>query len=342
MEASPVYEAVWRSMDRAKIVGFIELQTNEGEHKARNEEFQDLHVIIEFNADGFVLGQVPCMISAVVAMTRGWLPQNFFDLATRPDLYLPGPPAPPALENRLYFHSARYHFHELTSNGKSFEQTVRPGSKSEQDWETELQSKLAARSPTAASKAEEEWMAELRDVISPELCQRMEIFEQENAEKSLDAEDSSEEESMPIPTDDRDVPDKYSKTLHLLREIVNEGKWPATSDARSRVIKSPGKKSNNILLTKKRALASNFPGNTISAGSFTVVNQEIWENDSVPLANTLFPELAKAVFDLEGDIAQMSQPPLPSAVGMNRQSPSSIRRSPSTHCAVNRNGELLQ
>ena len=95
-----------------------------------------------------------------------------------------------------------------------------------------------------------------------------------------------------------------------------------------------------MLATKKKALASQFQGAAISAGSFTVVNEKNWGTENVPLANSLFPELTRAVFELEEEITREVNPPLPSADGIDRQESNSIRRQSSTHCAVNRNAQF--
>lgn len=96
-----------------------------------------------------------------------------------------------------------------------------------------------------------------------------------------------------------------------------------------------------MLATKKKALASQFQGAAISAGSFTVVNPKIWNAENgLPLANSLFPELTRAVFELEEEITREVNPPLPSADGIDRQESNSIRRQSSTHCAVNRNAQF--
>lgn len=350
MMVSPGFEAVWRSIDRAKIVGFINLQNESGENESLNDTIQNMHIVIEFRGDGFVMGQIPRVISALVGITNGWLPQNFFATSTRPDMYMPVSTIPPCLDRRLYFHSARYHFHELTSNGNgmsndsdaAFVKTLNSDSQSEEDWEMKLREKLLGRdSPTknSTSKEEKDWLLELRDVISPDLRQQI-----EKAETETLAEQTHADEGDPaiLPEVDTDAPPgAFSTTLELLRDIVENGKWPATSDARSRVIKSPAGSSKSNLVTKKKATISQFPRNeddSISSGSFTVVNPQLWDGDQ-PLANDLFPELTKSVYKLEEEIIRQTNSPLPAADGMKRSS--SQQRSLSTHCAVNRNGELI-
>ena len=354
MASSPGFEAVWRTMDRAQIVGVVDLQSsdnadNEHASKGTKDAIQNMHIILVFKADGFVMGQIPRMISALVAMTNGWLPPNFFEIATRPDVRMPGLPAPTCLYRRLYFQSARYHFHELTSNSNgrsesssdSFAKTIQPDATgSEQKWEDCIRQKLLGGSPSTNSGEEKEWLRELQDDICPEIRRRIELVEAENLAAKHQLVESEQEFRTTLPNVETDAPTgAYSKTLELLRDIAENGQWPATSDARSRVIKSPGIASGNFLATKKKSLVSKFPGQAISSGSFTVINEDLWRNNELPLGNSLFPELTKAVFDLEEEIIRLTSPPIPSAEGMKRGFSSSRHRSPSTHCAVNRNGK---
>lgn len=366
MSSSPSYEAVWRTMDRARIVGYL---IDGEEENTNNVNDDDMHIILEFKADGFVMGQIPRIVASIVAMTNGWLPQHFFEIACRPDVYLPAPPAPPLLEKKMYFEAARYHFHELTGNAngrtndplETFAKTIRTGSKVEETWEGELQKKLFSGGSSSDDnisemEAEQDWLHKLRDDISPDL--RRQIIETVEADERLVAEHSTatsseHQQSSSVVQVDSDAPtgSAYSTTLGLLRHVVESGSWPATSDARSRVIKTitplgTSSSSQNVIATKKRkAIVSAFPGKILSAGSFTVVNEQIWESgsdneSSLPMANALFPELTKAVFDLEAEIIRETNSPLPAADGMNKlQSDTPIRR-PSTHCAVNRNGKF--
>ncbi|KAL9183505.1 hypothetical protein ACHAXT_004361 [Thalassiosira profunda] len=341
-------------MDRAKIVGFLDAHDNE---ICDETDVGDIHIVLEFRADGFLSGQLPRIVSALVGMTNGWLPPNFFETATRPDVYMRGLPAPPSLDSRMYFWRARYHFHELTGNrgslwqeareeakeaqrnSESFERTIYPGSQSEEAWEAELHTKLLRRAVSSIDTAkDDDWLVELRDVISPALWRQIETVETDDVTDNVPSSDADE---STLPLVDTDAPKEYATVLDLLRGVVKDGKWPATSDARSRVIKTVGATPKNTLATRKRVLASAFPGNTISSGSFTVVNEERWGTNELPKANSLFPDLAKAIFALEEDIIRQATPPLPAADGMGRESAlSDLRRLPSTHCAVNRNAQF--
>mmetsp|Transcript_12026 Transcript_12026/g.22890 ORF Transcript_12026/g.22890 Transcript_12026/m.22890 type:complete len:897 (+) Transcript_12026:111-2801(+) len=373
MSASPAHEALWRTMDRAIIIGLIDLQNGkdydcekklllQGSSSSSDEEDDDgksnytlrnMHVVLEFRADAFAVSQIPSVVSALVCMTNGWLPARYFDIATRSDVYMPAPPAPPHLGARLHYQSARYHFHELAAeDDTTFEKTIRTGdSREEERWEEGLRSRMLGGLPSDHDEVEMDWLLELRDVVSPDIRRQIESIDEADIHHSLVSSDGVGASLGGLPLVDTDVPSgEYTVTLDLLRRLVESGKWPVTSDARSRVIKSPRSSrtpSETFLTTsKKKAPSSAFPGNiTISSGSFTVVNAEIWHDDdddaSLPLANALFPELARSVFELEKEIIRLTSPPLPTAEGMERQSAtSSLRRLPSTHCAVNRNAQF--
>lgn len=353
MAASPGYEAVWRTMDRAKIVGVIDLKydkdaKDESDDESMEDTIQSMHIILEFIADGFVVGSIPRIISAVVAMTNSWLPQNFFEIATRPEVYMPPPPPPPSLHRLYYFQSARYHFHELASNAhggndslSAFARTIQFAGLQSEKWEEQLREKLNSGVASIGSR-EKEWLLELRDVVSPNLRQHIESSEAEHLIDQSQFLNRVQDSSSIFPSVETDAPmGAFSVTLDFLRDVVENGKWPATSEARSRVIKSPAGSSGNILATKKKTfIASSFPGNSISSGSFTVINENIWQSGDLPLGNALFPQLRKAVFELEEEIIRQSYP-LPAADGMELGGSLDLRRSPSTHCAVNRNGESL-
>mmetsp|Transcript_18089 Transcript_18089/g.37912 ORF Transcript_18089/g.37912 Transcript_18089/m.37912 type:complete len:1196 (-) Transcript_18089:78-3665(-) len=361
MARSPGHESVWRTIDKARIVGFAEypkVDNSEGSEIEATKSLESMHAILEFRGDGFVLGQIPKLVSTVVSIANGWLSDDFIDISTRTDTHVITPSTPPSLGNRLYFHSSRYHFHELIGNTgglnaektvhsekKNFEDMIRGGSVREQEWEVEMRNSLLAMTFECNNQTENDWLLNLRDVEAPEIRRQLDKLSTcSNDRNELPSKDQiNEDRSFQAQNYSPAPPGGFTNTLRLLRSVVDDGRWPATSGARSRVIKSPQSCSNNILATKKGAVASAFPGMRISSGSFTVINEELWQCNSEiprPLGNSLFPELAKAVFDLEKEIVRTSNPPLPSAHGMKRLNNSYHPRQPSTHCAVNRNAQF--
>jgi len=336
LEASPGHEAVWRTIDRAKIVGFY----SSGED---NEDVaQNAHAIIELSGDGFVLGQIPRIISSVVAMTNGWIPDSFFEYTTRPDVYLPAPSMVPFLRSRMYFQTARYHFHELTAIGNIIEISDQPdpvnaGTDREVKWEMSLRNNLLKEAPSVNNKVEDEWLTELHNNCIEIRSEMKQILSDNNSQSPQSVNVALREDELnelsPVPDESYDI------VLNQLRDIVSSNTWPATSGARSKVIKASGS-SENMLTTKKGSVGSVFPG--VSSGSFTIVNDELLGEDSgipLPHANGLFPDLVKVVFELERRIIDENEAPLLGAEGMQRTSPLT-KRPPSTHCAVNRNAQF--
>jgi hypothetical protein len=339
-------------MDKANIVGFFSpTQADILKENAQIDDLHDVHVILEFRGDGFLLGQIPRLISTLVAMSNDWLPSNFFEIATRPDIYITAPPMAPFSEGMMYYHSPRYHFHELAAkssdfalenanaNRKMFDCCI-SGSSKEYGWEKELRTALLVQSSSIDPNTELQWLSDLRDKISPSIKKEMDIISKNIADFTRSqTESDNKADSLPVMLTDAPK-GAYSRTLELLRDIVLNGRWPATSSARSRVIMTPPStvSADKILATKKGAVATAFPGNAQSSGSFTVVNIDLWNEGSgipLPAANTLFPELARSVYELEKEIIE-KQVPIPMAKGMSRDGSSFFRRPPSTHCAVNR------
>lgn len=188
------------------------------------------------------------MISTIVAMTNSWIPSTFFEFATRPDNYIEAPPMPPFVSRILYFHSPRYHFHELlTANRteKMFQNCI-SGSLTDYDWENTIRYELSLRCSLIKQNDEQKWLSTLRDDVSATIIQDMQAASRNRVNVGeMDRESESRLELL------SHCPEgTYSNTLKLLREIVQKEQWPTTSMARSRVIAS-SKESTESILTNK-------------------------------------------------------------------------------------------
>ena len=266
--ASPSNEPVWKCLERARIVEFFS-----------HGEDQEVVLVIEFRGEDFVEGSVRRILGAAIAMTHGWLPDNFFDLATQPDSLIETPLAP---EGRLYFAGARFHFDELARGASLFDDTddALLIAKAE-----EIRRRMLNRLRVEGGRCEDDWLKELQDVTCPRILTKI-----------GESKASGLLETAPIR--DSPAPPKYRETLDLLRGILSSGRWPETSAARSKVIRQESEKGG----------PSN---NNMHGGSFTVVNPAFQDgilfDDSnafrPPLANEFFPDLATAVFELESKIA---------------------------------------
>jgi len=268
--ASPSNEPVWKTLERARIVDFTSASSN-------GDDDQDVILILEFRGEDFIEESVRRIVGTTVAMIHEWLPNDFFELSTRPDIMIETPLAP---AGRLYFAGARFHFHELVRGGESlFEDFL--GNALDGDlsitWSNEMRRHMLDR-VLSAKDDEKRWVEELEQDVCPRIRKELAKIEK-----------SSANEAVPVRTSE--APVEYTLTLHLLRQIISSRQWPETSEARSRVIRDD---SHDCL-----------------AGSFTVVNPRFRSGILVdassdfvpPLANELFPDLSYAVFELEKSLA---------------------------------------
>jgi FkbM family methyltransferase len=326
--ASPSNENVWRSVDKARLSGFIIDDKNENEAL----------VVIEFRGDGFVAQQIRRMIASVIAISNGWIPPEFLsDVATRSDVSIETPIAPSGL---LYFSSPRFHFVDLVQGSSLFE--TKDGNNRNENWLGSLQSALLH---ARAQKVEEEstWLDELRNIASPRIRSALEQIALDDTLKEEQIqrkkEEHKSEDSIEKEVDFSVTPEVYHQTLSLLQDICGRGKWPMTSDARSRVIRAPVGNPNEGNLRerpdlKSRAASSQFKGHLVQCGSFTIVNPQSFQGQ-LPTVNKQFPELVDAIFELE-------------AYHSSENSRSCLNDIPgngsvalaSTHCTVNRNIEF--
>jgi tRNA U38,U39,U40 pseudouridine synthase TruA len=301
-DASPNNEPVWRVLDRARVVRL--LKHPDGKH---------VSAVLEFRGDDFLLEQVRRIVGTAIAMTHEWLPRDTWEVARTPNVVLATTLAP---AGRLYLADTRFHFDELQSGGQSIFESDMSGvchrGSDRNDQITRIQQEILG---TAKGSEDNEWLEELQ-VYASRIKRQLEI---PKAESHSDIQDE-----MIIPLDDEFQ--CYHRTLQLLRDIINSGSWPETSAARSSVI-------GNI--EKKRR--QNYRN-----GSFTVVNSKFQNgvyktgigNNPLPVANKLFPELTKAVFELEHQLI------LNHSIAGAR-SPSIITpRPPSSHCAINCNAQF--
>ena len=293
-DASPSNKPVWRVLDRCRIFQFVPFN---------NGNETEVMAVIEFRGDDFVLEQVRRIIGSAVAITNGWLPEDFIDTTTESDIFIETPLSP---SNHMYFADARFHFDELIQGKRLFEDVNTPGKDSMQVM-GEIQQSILNRIYTPSTREKNvEWLSSLENSIS------VRIQEQLNATKASTSSLVQTKEAPPV----------YTKTLALLRAIIVSGRWPTTSVARSRVIRS------------EDCCTSKNKNDVIESGSFTIINPKfndgaLMNSDKIriPLGNQLFPELVAAIFDLEASLS-------------NDKDSGVYQRPNSSHCAVNRNAQF--
>jgi tRNA U38,U39,U40 pseudouridine synthase TruA len=316
--ASPNHEPVWRALDRARFSFVTSSQLfRKGAAPNNCDENEEVFAIIEFRGDAFVPQQVRRIMGSVVAILHNWLPEDFVDVASNPDVVVETPVAP---DGFMYIASSRYHFFELVHKRGLFNSLAgqkslpdcllydsEQGRRIRRKWENKIIQQMTDRSKGVSKTENGVWLNRLRDETCPRIRKRL---------ASLETSRTRRGQSVRPLVSKRPVPVFYQQTLSLLRTIVKEEKWPGTSIARARVM-------------------TEISANEGRGGSFTLVNPGHEAvtlgafSKSIPLANTLFPELAMAVFKLE------------EALDEGRESRHSrTPRPPSTHCAINCNAEF--
>ena len=323
--ASPSNDPVWRAVDRAKVLKIW------GDDNKDNGE--TMMAVVEIRGDGYVTQQIRRMMGAVIAMTNGWLPLDYADMATRSDVCLETPLAPPG---RMYFAGGRFHFLELTLP-RPLKSLFKEREPVPEAWQEKLQSSMVQTARSDVVQREEQaWLNNLQHVEAPRIqAQFAQIVKDDKLRKERAAALTPKLSTTLSPDHVfTEAPGSYQKTVGLLRSVVSEEKWPRTSKARSRVIRSVDQSESDAADYTKQLGAATFDGEKFQCGSFTVLNEDLVDG-KLPLGNKLFPELARAVFELEAELAKVSP-----AAANGAHVPDGVRRV-STHCAVNRNAEFV-
>ena len=321
--ANPSNEHIWRSIDKAGLVSFILDKNN------HNEPF----LVTEFRGDGFTSQQVRRMIAVAIAMTRGWLPIDFFSIATRPDVTVETPIAP---HGRLYLNTVRFHFVDLINAHLLFDSNNHSNSEDGQSWLNFLQNQMLHDRSKYAEDGNE-WLIELKNVISPRIHEELAHIKSNDATKQIQlskmrSKEKNEKESFENTSEFPEIPSSFKSVLLLLRNICTKNNFPPTSGARTRSMRLPqtdqsGTSSFIDSLTRQ--------GRPSQSGSFTVVNPQTFRG-KLPLANQLYPKLVDAIFALHKDITTTNvQSCLRDHIDYEDSLPSP------THCAVNRNIEYV-
>ena len=249
--------------------------------------------------------QVRRIMGTVVAIVNGWLPDDFFSWATRPDLFIETPIAPIGY---LYLAGARFDFNELVFR-KALFRTNREHIEEKRKWTKKVHDSILENSYEEGIL----WLKELEEIVAPRIRNQLEKFQELDAKRL--GSNSIKNIDLVLPSGLSEQEEKsYTETLSILRNIGNSGKWPSTSRARSRIIRAAsGSDCNDDDLF-------------IKSGSFTVVNDKVdhGHQSKLPLGNDLFPELVKSVFELEKTLCAEN----------------GLKRPTSTHCAINSNAEF--
>lgn len=260
-------------------------------------------IVIEFRGETFLPQQIQRIMGMTLAVVHGWLTVQDIQQSLNPQHIIISPNnndwvmAPPF----DYLCRCHFHFEELSNKGKSLFETdyggptTRVTTRDQSSVYSRIIESSDFRSPAIFLNRIRDSSSFVRDSLSEFEGSKMQI----NAVYALEP-----------------PPRIYEEVLKLLREIVVAQKWPVTSFARSSVIES---------------------NTSNQQGSFTVTNPKyelLFEAKHVPKGNKLFPELTRAVFELEDYLSLMHRRRI-SVEGV--ESITNEKRPLSTHCAINSN-----
>lgn len=302
-DASPNLEVVWKAVDRIRIVGFIEAPTSTN----NNNNGDDVIAVVEFKGDDFLNQQVRRVVGSAVAMSHGWLPEDFFEKTIDVEILVDTPVAP---SGRLYGAENHFHFEERRTKGRALfdvdtegpillKPSTIPDGGGGIKW---IQNLLLTKASEASSLLkEEQWLDDLREGVAPRIVKMV----ASQHDKTLPSTSGSLETACP---------GVYDTVLKELRDIITSDRWPETSAARATVIRDIKACSN---------------------GSFTITNPKS-DNVGGTNANKLFPELTAAIFELEEMLSKERR----DRINVDKLEPDALEERQSSHCAVNCNAQF--
>jgi tRNA U38,U39,U40 pseudouridine synthase TruA len=395
VQASPSNEVVWRALDRARFYGFVSSRidstttTSHCHQEDKDDDQEDIFIVYEFCGDEFLKQQVRRIMGAAIAMAHEWLPHDYITATTSKRSIVETPLAPPEY---LYRAASRFHFDEMALQGRRIfdestscsddNNTIHEEDEEEvalykftNDTVRWMQGKLMADSTTrtgssssirtrrremdSSDNGRTPWLTELRDVVAPRIRAQLRQSQEDSTRSRhqgathshySEGDDDESSISTTTATTPEAAPGEYHQVLHLLQKIVETNRWPSTSVARSTVI------SNDLAVNDSTGEPMQQ-----QAGSFTVANTEFCnENGNIPLANSFFPDLVDAVFELEGRLAkninhnnegagggnvvrtaEEDENGLLSTTTKTPRERKKTRRPPSSHCAINCDAQFL-
>ena len=275
-------------------------------------------------------------LASAVLVQRGSLPPDFFRRATSQRVVCDTPIAPP---ERLFFGSAlfwpsRAYDHIAAGGGSTntvgdsgddnrrvgqlLQSKKQPFGQSGRALIAESKARMrvactdAGASDAAGETSDAAWLEEQEKEVAPRVLRALEREEEAHVRRRRGGDDSDAPSSSSSISSSTTTPVAYQRVLQLLREA--EERWPATSPNRAKLI-GGGTSAEEAEGSSQEGGGGGDGG---GGGSFTLANPSRPGGGIIPAANSLFPELAAAVFALEAAVS-----PNP-------------RRPPSTRCAVNR------
>jgi hypothetical protein len=317
------------------------------------------YIVLSMSGDLFLTGQACRVIGVLLALANGVIDSDFVDCVfdeNYPHL-VPTPPAPLHGMVSCEVHYANQEgktkrilsprVSDRFSEGWNDISTLRRV----KDWRNEVYKytdgkwSRDGRDQNARLKSEKDWTNNILLPWAEKAKRHLEEYRswKKNSEQlqkatSSDLIDSSVENgSRPesslcpqISSIDPTIPEIYRSVLHYLRKLDASGEWPTTSPKRQLVMTSTDSSKDNqqpesltVMLKKTNELTKSSAysfteGQGGASGSFSVGIMPGGMNKQ-PKANSMFPDLIQAAFDLEAKLFPEREPSSTIAINRNAQ-----------------------
>jgi tRNA U38,U39,U40 pseudouridine synthase TruA len=310
--------------------------------------------VLSIKGDLFLHGQIRCMIGLFVAIIKGYISEDIIDAVFDED-FIDLIPMPPAPLTGLFAAEANYmnwegkmqavllpRKLEQYKNGWGIQNVI----DAVEALRKEMYTKVAEtwynsgepQSPGEYLPTVSEWLDRVLKPWSKRTFEQLESYrEWKSIRDSVDTNSGdltavTEKIVPPLSTVSPDVPPLYEKVLNLLREASASGNWPSTTPKRQLVMVSTaegetGEGRTSLTVAHLRAKSNAHEpisayqwkeGQGGASGSFSVGAMPGNQCEQ-PKANSLFPELMKAAFELEIALFPNRQPSSTIAINRNAQ-----------------------
>jgi len=292
-QAEPSDSAVKRSVDR------FYLYEKTREHRAGPDFMVHLgndhrsFLRIRVSADGVLAGQIEKMVATAICIYRGWLSPAFAHRALDARTLIETPTLGPGL---VHLRHARFDWNTPKQNIFRLKALRDPKAAAGiSAFESALLFDIAS-SEAASDAVSKEWVSHMIETTCPAINATLSL--------SRSREGESRKVGSVVGSESGECPPEYADVLRLMREADSSGLWPSTSRARSRVVIGGSEDSGSFSAASPSALSGDYaPGNVLGL--------------KPPRGNVVFPDLIKAIFDLERRIAP--DRPASTMVAINRR-----------------------
>ncbi len=346
----------YRRLDRIYHRATLRFPDDNVEVPEKNGE-STTYLVLSLSADLFLTGQVCRVIGVLLALASGLIDPDFVDCVfdeNYPHL-VPTPAAPlkGMISSEVHYANQEGKTKQILSprvstrfsEGWNDQATLRRV----KEWQNAVYKHMdnewnrEGRGSSGRLIAEENWTKNILLPWAEKAKRQLEEYrswkKSSNVIGTLESSNNMNESAESVPTTpqtvpvDPTVPEIYREVLQCLRKIDSSGQWPTTSSKRQLVMISTDKLKDKDQQPETLTIACNKAKKNIqeassaysfvegqggASGSFSVGYMPGGAHKQ-PKANSVFPDLVKAAFDLETKLFPEREPSSTIAINRNAQ-----------------------